>query len=84
LYHIYLCDQRDGSTYDIWLQLAQGFATVQYQVASLVVAVRSVVHLEEDQREEDLEADPLAAVQLPQVAFVEVEPVRVHMTTQQG
>jgi hypothetical protein len=45
------------------------------------VAVRSAVHLE-DQRGEGLEVDPLAAVQLPQVAFVAL--VRVHMTTQQG
>ena len=39
-------------------------------------------HLEEDHRGVGLEADPLAAVQLPQVASAEL--VRVCIATQQG
>jgi hypothetical protein len=68
-------------TYGTWLQLAQSFATEQCWVVSSAVAVQSEVHLEQDPLVEDLEAVPLAAVQLPQAPSVEL--VRVHMATRQ-
>ena len=77
-----LCTLLLVGTYGTWPQLAQSFVTERWWAAILAVAVRSGVHLKEDQLVGVLEADPLVAVQQLQAAFV--EPGRVHMATQQG